>query len=161
MLAKLLIIWIVDIYMCEGVMYCGQGVCVCVHPCMYVCVHAGVCVCVCMPVCVCVWGGGGYVCTQVSVHVCVILWPATWMVLQTVVGFFAQVNCHDLCGDSAGSVEARLKNTFLAGTHSISNHWSCWFITLIENFLAGPHSIFNNLSCYYTIKVKNLSGRYA
>ncbi|XP_076463713.1 peroxisomal ATPase PEX6-like [Babylonia areolata] len=25
-----------------------------------------------------------------------------------------QVNCHDLCGDSAGSVEARLKNTFLA-----------------------------------------------
>ncbi|KAL8590343.1 hypothetical protein ACOMHN_006459 [Nucella lapillus] len=25
-----------------------------------------------------------------------------------------QVNCHDLCGDSAGSVEARMKNTFLA-----------------------------------------------
>ena len=54
--------------MCEGVMYCGQGVCVCVHSCMYVCVYAGVCVC--MPVCVCVCVGGG-VCVHTGFCACV------------------------------------------------------------------------------------------
>ena len=59
--------------MCEGVMYCGQGVCVCVHPCMYVCVHAGVCVCVCacQYVCVCQGGGWGGMCAHRFLCMCV------------------------------------------------------------------------------------------
>lgn len=68
-----------------------------------------------------------------------------------------QVNCHSLYGEASGSIEARIKNVFNAGTISSMHFWLFWNVCHWINYnylqLWKPKHYYCNMYWFYCIYI--------